>query len=73
MPDIMVKLSKLLKEVLVYNRPTYCNNNLTVNYILKEKKLIVDSILEKRALDNCYYSQTYLLERNYLQEERGYL
>ena len=50
----MVELGKLLKEVLVYSRPTYCNNNLTVNYTLKEKRLTVDSTLEKKALINYY-------------------
>ena len=52
----MVKLGKLPKEVLVYSKPTYCNNNPIVNYILKEKRLTVDFILEKRAFNNCYYS-----------------
>ena len=51
----MVKLSKLPKEALVYSGLTYYNNNLTVNYILKEKRLTVDFILEKKALNNCYY------------------
>ena len=62
MPDTMAELSKLPKEVLVYSGPTHYNNNLTVNYALKEKRLTVDSALEKRALDNCYYGQTYLLK-----------
>ena len=56
MPDTITELGKLPKEVLVYSKPTYCNNNLIVNYTLKEKRLTVDSILEKRALNNCYYS-----------------
>ena len=56
MPDTMVKLSKLLKKVLVYSKLTYYNNNPTVNYTLKEKRLTVNSILEKRALNNCYYN-----------------
>ena len=55
MSDTMVEFGKLPKEVLVYSGPTYCNNNLIVNYVLKEKRLIVDFILEKRAFDNCCY------------------
>ena len=61
MPDTMAELGKLPKEVLVYSGPTHCNNNPTVNYVLKEKRLTVDSALEKRALDNCCYGQTCLL------------
>ena len=61
MPDIMVKLGKLPKKALVYSKPTHCNNNLIVNYTLKEKRLTVDSALKKRALDNCYLNQTCLL------------
>ena len=50
----MAELGKLPKEVLVYSKLTHYNNNLTVNYVLKEKRLTVDSTLEKRALINCY-------------------
>ena len=73
MPDTMAKLGKLPKKALVYSKPTHCNNNPTVNYTLKEKRLTVNSTLEKRALNNCCYGQTYLLKRNYLQEEKGHL
>ena len=45
MPDTMVELGKLPKEVLVYSGLTYCNNNRTANYVLKEKRLTVDSVL----------------------------
>ena len=62
MPDTMAELGKLPKEALVYSGPTHCNNNPTVNYALKEKRLTVDSALEKRALDNCCYGQTCLLK-----------
>ena len=61
MTDTIAKLGKLPKEALVYSKPTHCNNNPTVNYTLKEKRLTVDSALEKRALDNCYLDQTCLL------------
>ena len=39
--DKIAKLSKIPKEVLVYSKLTYCNNNLIVDYTLKEKRLIV--------------------------------
>ena len=65
----MAEPGKIPKEALIYSRPTHCNNDLTANYTLKEKRLTVDSVLEKRALNNCYLNQTYLLKENYLQEE----
>ena len=52
----MAKLSKMLKEVLVYSKPTYYNNDSNSELYTKRKKkrLTVDSLLEKRALDNYY-------------------
>ena len=57
------------KEVLVYSGPTHCNNNSNSELYTerKEKRLTVDSALERRALDNCCL--TCLLKENYLQEE----
>ena len=54
----MVKLSKILKGALIYGRLAYCSNNSVVGYILKERRLISDSILEKRALNGRYYSRS---------------
>ena len=52
--NTMAKFSKMPKKALVYSKLTHCNNNLTANYTLKEKRLTVNSTLEKRALDNYY-------------------
>ena len=34
----MAELGKMPKEALVYSGPTHCNNNLTANCTLKEKR-----------------------------------
>ena len=50
----MAELGKMPKEVLVYSGPTYCNNNSNSELCTEreEKRLAVDSALEKRALGN---------------------
>ena len=55
MPDTIAELSKLLKEALVYSGPTHCNNDSDSELCTerKEKRLTVDSALEKRALGDC--------------------
>ena len=48
--DMMAELGKILKEALVYSGLNYCNNNPTVNYTMKEKRLTVDFTHWKREL-----------------------